>query len=575
MSAGLWGKLDPWAVLNLPRTTDTTAIRRSYAKRLKAIDPEADPAAFVRLREARDTALAQAAVTEGWEEDDATAEEPATPIAEVHAAPDGPPPIEADLEALRGLHHMIFDPESRHGPNDIAAQTEAVLADPAMLNIDHATRVESFIADTITQGVPRTDAMLDPAIRRFKWDKTGELDRPPIVDWILRRRADSYFEGGLVHRSRFYAGLFNRLRLPPPDRWSRLRAWWLGTRMEFLIAYIQALHPTSLAGVNGQTLQWWFDRIEAQRVSPPPFRWVREWRRRLAWQRGLDDEERGYNFGLYWAIFVLPYLFVWFLLRRGHTTTERAVAFGYLGLLLVRMAAPLLGIEDERGTSLARPASALSLPAEPKRFRDFSVDLQPVLDAMTDGTVQAVTLRERNPGTYALIERAWSDAKASNADYDEFRMRAAKLLDGTLRTALGGEDNELIEDHARWYASRLRWAARGGVDECDNLITGRVAVPLRDDFANYRARLVGRAVLSGAKPAPEASDKPKRFSIPTVLFDDILARSRLTEKRLQSALLGKGTPVNNCVARISLIDAAVAKSGVEGTALLRNMFSTN
>ncbi len=570
MNAGPWSGLDAWAVLDLPRTTDTTAIRRSYARQLKAIDPEADPAAFITLREARDLALEQATMPEVWNEAEVVE---ATDV-EVRPAADGPPPLEVDLEAIQSLHNMVFDLQGRYGPDDIAEQMEDVLADPAMLNIDHATRVESFIADTITEGVPRSDAMLDPAIRFFKWDTESELTRSPIVDWILRRREDSYFEAGLVHRSRRYASLLDRLRCPPPDRWPWLTAWRLGTRMEFLIVYLQTLHPTSLAGVHSETLQWWCDRINTQRASVPPFRWLREGWRRLVWERGLDDEERGSSFGLYWAIFVVPYLFVWFLLRRGHTTTERAVGFGYLAVILLAMvASPLSQTEDTPGTSAPRPAFPLSVPAEPVHFRNFEADAQPALDWVTEGSVQLNELRTRNPGTHKLIEEAWKRAQAGDADYSAFQTKTAELLEGTLRTALGGTDLRLMSDHARWYTSRLRWAARGGAQECDDVISGRVATPLRDDFASYRARLIGRAVLSGAGPAPESADSSKRFSVPAGLFDDTLARSRMTKKRLQGALLGKGTAIDKCYARIALIDAAVARSDGEGGAVLRFMFS--
>ena len=49
-----------WKLLGIARSTDTGAVRRAYATLLKASDPDSDPDAFARLRDARDTALVNA-----------------------------------------------------------------------------------------------------------------------------------------------------------------------------------------------------------------------------------------------------------------------------------------------------------------------------------------------------------------------------------------------------------------------------------------------------------------------------------------------------------------------------------
>ncbi len=51
-----------WATLGIDPTTDRSAIRRAYAAKLRAMDVDADPAGFARLRDARDAAVRSADV---------------------------------------------------------------------------------------------------------------------------------------------------------------------------------------------------------------------------------------------------------------------------------------------------------------------------------------------------------------------------------------------------------------------------------------------------------------------------------------------------------------------------------
>jgi len=66
-----------WEVLGIAPTADTTAVRRAYVAKLRAIDVEREPAAFIRLREAFEGALEAAArgfiplATEDEDADDA------------------------------------------------------------------------------------------------------------------------------------------------------------------------------------------------------------------------------------------------------------------------------------------------------------------------------------------------------------------------------------------------------------------------------------------------------------------------------------------------------------------------
>jgi hypothetical protein len=105
-----------WDVLGIAPTTDTDAVRRAYVAKLRAIDVEREPAAFIRLREAYEAALAAGAYAQfnddtetgdlaPIEEETALAEETidVTPrreatLAKPQPVPPPAPPVEIEIE---------------------------------------------------------------------------------------------------------------------------------------------------------------------------------------------------------------------------------------------------------------------------------------------------------------------------------------------------------------------------------------------------------------------------------------------------------------------------------------------
>ncbi len=207
-----------WDRLGLAPTGDRKTIRRAYAARLKLVNPEDDPEGFQALRAAYEQALARA---------DRVARKPSAPLDdepspydeddayeddayEDDPGEDDPPADDAEAET-KGRPVDAFragvDDERRHhdqligrlrqavempGAPDAAALVaalQAVMLSPAMDQLGVFVDTEAWLAGLIAGHLPRTDALVAPAIKRFGWSvNAGDRLANPNITAVARRR---------------------------------------------------------------------------------------------------------------------------------------------------------------------------------------------------------------------------------------------------------------------------------------------------------------------------------------------------------------------------------------------------
>jgi hypothetical protein len=191
---------EAWGILGIAPTDDAGAIRGAYAARLKAIDPETDPQAFIALRAAFDAVRGHGA----WTVEPIT-ERPA-PISAAGQFDPVRPPEQADPAPAAELARDEADAHAReitrllygHEGHDPWLATEvqqllidhwrALASDPRMEEIAFRDRVERWAAIVIAETSPLSAPILMLAAEQFGWidaDRTARSD--PHVAEIARR----------------------------------------------------------------------------------------------------------------------------------------------------------------------------------------------------------------------------------------------------------------------------------------------------------------------------------------------------------------------------------------------------
>lgn len=333
MSASCWDRL------GIAPTDDQAAIRRAYARALKAIDPDADPGAFIALRGALDAARAwatQRARTDQPEPERVPPSAPARPIAAPEPEPE-PEPVPAlvpvrpswvdDAEAI---DRLVFGQAPRATIfAEVTARTARVFGAPELEAVDQARWIEGWAAETILRGIPRTNAMLAPAIDRFGWQaRVAEWNCPPAIRRVVGRYEDCLWLDRISEREVTAAETVRRFTEPNPPAPARRSARLVAAFLD----EVRARHPTAILDLNEGAVATW-DAFLAARNNRPVARLKREIDARLAPVKRSTHRFRTSDAGrtmwkiglvLFWLLLfaVLPLgaigLAVGTLMRRGH-----------------------------------------------------------------------------------------------------------------------------------------------------------------------------------------------------------------------------------------------------------------
>lgn len=266
-----------WDLLGIEPTSDVRAIKKAYARQLKAIDPEADPQAFVALREAFETAKIEAewidrpdedaiqvvslygapiaaAPARSAPQDDRWTSEPATPQDHAQA-----------LAALLYAHNREgpwATPEQR---DTMLAHWHAIIGDPRMQEVAFYADSEQWFAETIARTSRFSDPLVIPAVDYFEWLRTdGSVHQARAVAYLTHRyRALKFLESIQQPGNRHYEA-WCELTTPagPGDARGRV----LVRKIHRLLHQVRTEYPDFESRFDPGRLDLW----DARRTAPEP-----------------------------------------------------------------------------------------------------------------------------------------------------------------------------------------------------------------------------------------------------------------------------------------------------------------
>jgi len=269
-----------WARLGIERTDDLTAIRKAYAKRLKETDVEADPRAFISLREARDHAMDFARAPTGepeagdrnsgfgsWE-DEATAFVERSGQWTVQAGPAPAPEAPADRGAearqarFAELQSLLFaDHDEPEDPPRMRGLLRDILADPEMHGLDHAERMEHWLAWAAASAGPRADPVVTALVEHFRWEENVDAwdQSYEVVALVERHRGLLFREVALPSASPYHTAWLELTGTEPKLGWDRYLA---AGRVAKLLTIIRDHCPAAEDLLNPYRVALWDEHLE-------------------------------------------------------------------------------------------------------------------------------------------------------------------------------------------------------------------------------------------------------------------------------------------------------------------------
>ncbi len=580
--------------LGLRAGADVTAIRKAYATRYKAMDPDADPEGYARLRQARDIALRAAKTTaapppEPIEPEEAPAEPEAPPLALwLYGAPTVAQPPATELPLLNAgqipfPEPAAVEPQPIHAPAAPAAVLRALAGPPS---IDSAQPLRADVGFLARPDADLARLLHDPAAELGPLDDAGEafaqrclrallaeavtadLTRHArIEDWLADLLAETWPRSAPLLRPTAVAFGWEKERGQITERPSIA---WLNARLRglrFQDKVIEADHPLNKAWVE-LTRPGSATIIDKVRISRSDVNQLLEGVRKhfpelenhfppervASWGNGVPSGWKG--FGVF-RIFGTGYTF-----NVGYSVAV------IVGLQILMAALRAISPDQVADPRFLQPRTGYSVANDPQyeQIRDAAV--HEVFGK--DKTIR--WLRLQQPGLATDFEATVAGARALGTDERGAVAQAIEFV--RRRVLINGfrADEATLRELTQLRLAQYEVARKSGPEACNRFlrageVTGlTMPEPLRAQERALSVRLAGISKFAVAE-----QHGPQRTTIPGVLVQQVIDETGMPPKRVIAAFQDQATPSERCAVIGALLRAALKWKGKEQATILRAM----
>lgn len=260
-----------WKKLGIDETTDRREIKRAYAAKLKTIDPDKDPQAFLALREALETALWQAHAAQWEDKDDGDTDfvdetvdgqdtAQLDPLADGHSVNTNADIIsDPDNERRSRLSEILWG-DDPIGPLEAEAQSlaEQIIVASEQARIDDAGMCEDWLAWLTANTIRRSDCIIPMLVRHYGWkDKIGSVHAGAALDAIVSRYDDLMHIAILRRPDHIDHASYKRLSEPMARNPNFVDRALHGANLRNFVDRMRESHPTVEWDFNPDTVAKW------------------------------------------------------------------------------------------------------------------------------------------------------------------------------------------------------------------------------------------------------------------------------------------------------------------------------